>query len=109
MTENVPTSLSSGSSEPRPYLPIVNAIAPNAPMGATRVISVTMRKKTAENWLITPSSGAPLGPACDSAVPNSSATSSTCRISPLEKASTSVVGMMCSRNSTVLWPCACVA
>ena len=72
-------------------------------MGATRVISVTMRKNTAEKWLITASNGAPFGPACDSALPNSSATSSTCRISPLANASTSVVGMMCSRKSTVLW------
>ena len=46
--------------------------------------------------------GLPRSPSSDSATPNRIAISSTCRMSPLAKASTKVFGMMFSRKSTVL-------
>ena len=36
--ERCPSACRATASEPTPYLPIVNAIAPNAPMGATRMM-----------------------------------------------------------------------
>ena len=41
----MPISLPSETSEPTPYLPIVNAIAPNAPIGATFMMMPTMREQ----------------------------------------------------------------
>ena len=36
-------------SVPNPYLPIENAIAPNAPIGASRMIKPTMRNSTCDS------------------------------------------------------------
>ena len=46
-------SAPSCSSVPMPYAPIVNAMAPNAPMGATRISMLIMRNSACENWSIT--------------------------------------------------------
>ncbi len=49
-----------------------------------------------------------LSPTAESAKPNNKATKTTSRMSPLAKASTAVVGIMCIKNSVTLcalaWP-----
>src|SRR5207237_7397486 len=42
VAQNVRINFESGPSELKPYLPIVNAIAPNAPIGAKRIKILTM-------------------------------------------------------------------
>ena len=48
----MPISLPSDTSEPTPYLPMVNAIAPNAPIGATFMMKPTMANSTCEAFSI---------------------------------------------------------
>ena len=92
--------------EPRPYLPMVNAIAPNAANGATRETICTMRKKTFEmswhSWMI----GWPVVPRLVNATPKSRATTSTCRTSPPTNAPTKVSGMIWSNCWVVVSFCA---
>ena len=90
----MPISLPSESSEPRPYLPIVKAIAPKAPIGASRMIMPTMAKSTCDDFSIQSKTSVPRPPKRCSAKPNSTENSSTCRISPLANASTTVFGMI---------------
>ena len=85
-----------------PYLPMVKAMAPKAPIGATFMTMPTMPKNTCAVWSMRSSSGLPRSPSQCSANANRMAINSTCRISPSAKAPTTVFGMMCSRNSTVL-------
>ena len=54
--------LPSESSVPTPYLPMVNAMAPKAPIGATFITMPTMPKKTCAVWSMMPSSGLPRSP-----------------------------------------------
>ncbi len=105
----MPISLSSGTSEPTPYLPMVKAIAPNAPIGASFVMMWTMPNSTRLVPSMKSVTTLPRSPRCASTLPNSSAISRICRISPWAKASTMVFGMMCIRKSTVDWPCALAA
>ncbi len=92
-----------------PYLPIVNAIAPNAPIGARLVIMRTMRKKVFDSSSIKPMTGFAGSPITASAVPNSMAISSTGRISPCVNAPTNVSGMMCMKKPASPSPCAACA
>ena len=80
-----------------PYFPIVKAIAPKAPSGAARMTIATMPKKTCAALSITDRTGLPRSPAMWSAKANSIEMNSTWRISPSEKAPTTVAGMMWSR------------
>ena len=90
----------SGSSVFTPNEPTVKAIAPNAPIGATFMIRATIRKKTCDVRSSTSISGFAVAPMEVSATPNSTAKKTICRISPLAKASTTLVGTMCVRKST---------
>ena len=56
--------LPSDSRVPTPYLPIVNAIAPNAPIGASFMIKPTMRKKMWLTMSMRRSTGSPCEPKC---------------------------------------------
>ena len=47
----MPISLPSDSSEPTPYLPMVNAIAPNAPIGASFMMMPTIANSTCDGLL----------------------------------------------------------
>ena len=90
-----------------PYLPMVKAIAPNAPIGAAYIRMWTIRKTIAVSVLssvLQPC--APLSPISASAMPNRIATSSTCRICPSVKALTRVSGMMFIRKPVTLCSCA---
>ena len=82
-------------------MPIVNAIAPKAPIGATRMMMPTMANSTCDAFSIRSNTSVPRPPKRCSAKPNSTENSSTCRISPLAKASTTVLGITPSRNSVV--------
>ncbi len=46
VVQNEAISFSNGPSDDNPYFPMVNDIAPNAPMGATRITMSTMRNTT---------------------------------------------------------------
>ena len=81
-----------------PYLPMVKAKAPKAPMGAAFIRMSTTRKiaKLADSRMF--STGLPLSPTRIRPMPNRIATNSTCRMLPSTKADTSVVGMMSMTN-----------
>ena len=96
----VPISLPSDTIEPRPYLPTVNDIAPNAAIGASRMIIPTTAKMPSMNESSTAITGLARGPMCDSATPNRIANTRICRMSFLASASTMLVGTMFSRKST---------
>ncbi|MCY1312758.1 hypothetical protein D9M70_632080 [compost metagenome] len=66
----VATSLPRDTIEPRPYLPTVKAIAPQAASGATRMIMPTMWNMPWENDSSTSTMGFPRGPKCAKAIPN---------------------------------------
>jgi len=85
---------------------MVNAIAPNAPIGASFMMKPTTMNNPCAIFSMKLTTGRPHSPADAIAKPNSTENSSTCRISPLANASTTVVGMTLSRKSTV--PC-CLA
>ena len=87
---------------PSPYLPMVKAMAPKAPIGAAFITMPTMPKKTCAVWSMIASSGLPFSPSQCSAKAKRIANSSTCRISPSAKAPTTVAGMMCRKYSTML-------
>ena len=101
-------SAASCLSVPMPYLPMVNAIAPNAPMGASFMMKPTTRKSPCETFSMKLTTGRPSSPAEASASPKSSEKSSTCRISPFANASTMVEGITFMRKSTVPWDFAAV-
>src|SRR5271169_1659210 len=46
VTQNVAISFTSGPSDANPYLPMVKAMAPNAPIGANRIRMFTTRNTT---------------------------------------------------------------
>ena len=87
---------------------MVNAIAPNAPIGAARMMKPTTMKSACANSSMKRTTGFPFWPAEASARPNSTEKSSTCRISPFAKASTTVFGITFMRKSTVLCDLAAV-
>src|ERR1035437_2447480 len=99
----------SGSSVCSPNVPTVNAIAPNAPNGATFMMSATIRKKTSREVSSTFVSGAAPLPSVTTANPNSTAKNTICRMSPCAKASTGLEGTICIRKSANFIPCPCAA
>jgi len=94
-------SMPSCFSEPTPYFPIVNAIAPKAPSGASFMIRPITPNKLPAAMSSKPISGLALSPNCASETPVRIENSSTCRISPFAKASKIVVGMIFMRPPSV--------
>ncbi|MCY1311587.1 hypothetical protein D9M70_619010 [compost metagenome] len=87
-------SLPRENSEPKPYLPIVNAMAPKAPIGARRMTMLTMRNMPCIRLSSVSTKGLPRGPTWARAIPSRIENSRICRTLPLAKASTMVSGMM---------------
>ncbi len=82
---------------------MVKAMAPKAPMGASFMMYADdARTARASDFSMKSNTSVPRPPNLCSAKPNITANSSTCRISPLAKASTTVFGIMLSRKSVVL-------
>ena len=96
-------------SVPTPYLPMVKAIAPNAPIGARRIIKLMMPKMTCEKLSITLKISWPLLPRRCSAKPNSTANSSTCKMLPLANAPITLPGITSMRKATIPCSLACSA
>ncbi|CNU72017.1 Uncharacterised protein [Salmonella enterica subsp. enterica serovar Bovismorbificans] len=95
--------------EPTPYLPMVKAIAPNAPIGARRMIILMMPKMTCEKLSITLKMSWPLLPKRCSAKPNNTANSKTCRMLPLANAPITLPGMTSIRKAIMPCSLACAA
>ena len=76
--------------------------------GQAKAQSVTEKMTCVNDW-IKSNMGLARAPAADMAKPKSSATKTTSRMSPFANASTTVVGMMCIRNSVTLCALACPA
>ena len=91
------------ASEPMPNSPMVKAIAPKAPMGASFISMCTSLKITSLKDASTSNTRSLCGRVALMATPERMATSSTCRIDPLVTALNSVVGMMPSRKPDRLW------
>ena len=85
-----------------PYFPMVKAIAPNAPIGAARITSATIRKTTALIPSSARNTGAAGSPTIANEMPNRTATNRTCNIDPSVSAETTVVGMISIRKVTML-------
>ena len=81
---------------------MVNAIAPNAPTGASRTTMRMMPKKKSLARSTTSSTAARFSPSAEIANAASSEGRITCSKSPDTNAPTNVLGMMLSRNSAVL-------
>src|SRR5439155_22188479 len=109
VAQNVRINVASGPSELRPYRPTVNAIAPNAPMGAKRINILTMPKTTCVSASITSTRGLQRAPMLDKAKPNSNETRTTLKMLPRAKASTTVAGIIWSRKSLTVCALACPA
>ncbi len=109
VTQNVAISLTNGPRDANPYLPMVKAMAPNAPIGAKRIRMFTTRNTTCVSDSSSATIGFARGPADDKANPNRIETNTTCKMSPLANASVTVVGMMCIRKSATLCALACPA
>ena len=107
--QNVPINLIKGPSEAIPYLPTVKAMAPKAPRGANFMRMFTTPNTATESASKKSIRGLERDPTAESAKPNRIEISRTSRISPFAKASTTVVGMMCIRNSVTLCALACPA
>ena len=80
-------------------MPTVNAIAPNAAIGATYMAKATILKKTCETAYTPSIIGPPFGPSASSAKPNITEKNSTGSTSPSAKAPTALVGTRVMRNS----------
>jgi len=84
---------------------MVNAMAPNAPMGAAFITMPT----TLNTGVVSASrkccTGRPASPTSARPTPNSTATSSTCRMLSPTKGLTSVLGMMSIANPVRLISC----
>src|SRR5450432_1355731 len=94
----VPISLPSETIEPRPYLPTVKDIAPNAAIGASRMIMPTTAKMPSMKDSSTATTGLARAPMCDSATPKRIPKTRICRMSFLANASTMLVGTMLSKK-----------
>ena len=101
-------SLPSATSDHRPYLPTVNAMAPNAPSGARRMMSATTSKRAADIISMISTRRCTLGPSRSKASPNNTENSSTCSTSPRANPPTMVSGMTLRTKSTVLKCCEAV-
>ena len=90
---------------PMPYLPTVNAMAPNAPIGANLMTMPIRMKKTWQMSSISFSTGLPRSPKRCRAKANNTAKNRTCSMSPAAKAPTTVLGMIAIRKPATLWVC----
>ncbi len=88
-------------SDATPYVPVVNAIAPSTPSGASLMMKLITRKNTCASSSIRLLTRCARSPSSDSAEPNSTENTRTCRMSPFAKASVAVSGMIFSRNAAV--------
>src|SRR6202521_5144464 len=82
-----PISLPSDTIDPSPYLPTVNAIAPKAASGASRMIIPTIEKMPWTNEWRKPIRGLAREPMCESAMPKNVENTRICRMSFLASAS----------------------
>ncbi len=96
----VAISLPSAAIEPSPYLPTVKAIAPNAAIGASRMIMPTMENTPCVKTSRKSTTGRARVPMRDSAIPNSVAKTRICRMSLRASASMMLDGTRLSRKST---------
>jgi hypothetical protein len=80
---------------------MVNAIAPNAPIGAARTTMPMMRKNILPAMSIAEAMRWPVSPMVDTAKPLRMEISSTCSRSPLANASKNELGMIASRWATM--------
>ena len=91
---------------PSPYLPMVKAIAPNAPIGASFITKATILKITIDNCSNALVTRAARSPTIASATPNRIAASNVWRMLPAVSAETKVSGMMSSRKPVSVVACA---
>ena len=84
---------------------MVKAIAPKAPIGAAFIRMCTSLNTGATSASRKFRIGLPFSPTEASAMPNSTAMNSTCRMLPSTKALTSVFGMMSIRKPTRVRSC----
>lgn len=96
-SQAVPTSPSSASSVAKPNLPTANAMAPNAPTGASITTICTTPNTSRVTWSSPASTGAARCPIISSADPVSTASTNICSTSPLAKAAKKLSGTMCTR------------
>ena len=92
-------SLPSGIRASKPYLPMVNAMPPNAPMGASTMIMPSTLKRALRIFSNVWTSECPAAPMRETATPNSTENSSTCSRFPSANAPTTLGGtisVMCS-------------
>ncbi|MNL36685.1 hypothetical protein D3C87_1587820 [compost metagenome] len=73
----MPTSIARLTTDLMPYLPMVNAIAPKAPMGAAFIRIATILKIGCANAVMNERMGFPRSPTIASEMPNNTATNST--------------------------------
>ena len=83
-----------------PYLPMVNAIAPNAPTGAKFISIATMRNTGADNSCNKLVIGRALSPTIASDTPNKIDTNKTCKILPFTNGLTTVSGIIFIKKPT---------
>ena len=88
------------TSELTPKVPTVYAIAPKAPIGATTITRLTMRKNTCISRSSIRATGRPARPSEARAAPNRTEKKTTCRISPWANAPTTLDGTMWVMKST---------
>ena len=82
---------------------MVKAMAPNAPMGAKRMMMPTTFIRISPKAWMTLRGNCPFGPMAARPIPTSTEKNITCRRSPLAKASTALCGMMLAMISITLW------
>ena len=92
-----------------PNLPMVKAIAPNAPIGAAFITMAMTPNTPCAASSMKARSVWPRSPSPISAKPNRIENSRTWRISPCAKAPTTVSGMICRKKSTLFCASACLA
>ncbi len=83
----------------RPYLPIVKAMAPKAPIGAAYMTIRITPKNACPVRSIPAMIGRPRSPKCMSAKANTTEKNSTCRMLPSAKAPTTLLGKMWKMKS----------
>ncbi len=92
-----------GKSEAAPYLPMVKDIAPNAPIGAKRMIKFMILKRMCEKSSMADIIVLAGFSNFEIAMPKMTAINKIGKISPSTKALKIVVGMMLSKKSTKLF------
>ena len=92
--------------ECNPYLPIVNAIAPNAPIGATFITIETNLNIGAAATCSKSVIGLPRSPTEAKEIPNNTETNSTCKIFPSVSGLNTVVGIIFIKKAIIELSCA---